>query len=189
MPFGFRRPFRRLGPALFPTLFGGGALLPMRPRRILRNANMLFESGQFSEAAPILENLANLSRQQGIPRAPFLFVRAARAFIFAGQPQRGVQLFQTAFEILASVGGAALLFPAAHRLIEELTELGHPKEAAGIREIVLGAPGWDATPSPAPHQSPLPTHCPNCGAGIRSDEVQWIDESTAECTYCGSPIR
>ena len=35
----------------------------------------------------------------------------------------------------------------------------------------------------------LPTHCPSCGAAMKPDEVEWLDEITAECGYCGSPVR
>jgi Zn finger protein HypA/HybF involved in hydrogenase expression len=35
----------------------------------------------------------------------------------------------------------------------------------------------------------LPTNCPGCGGPIRSDEVEWADEVTAECPYCGSAVR
>ncbi len=35
----------------------------------------------------------------------------------------------------------------------------------------------------------LPTHCPGCGAPIHPDDVDWIDNVTAECEYCGSPVR
>jgi NAD-dependent SIR2 family protein deacetylase len=36
---------------------------------------------------------------------------------------------------------------------------------------------------------PLPTHCPSCGGAVRPDEIEWLDEVTAECDYCGSPLR
>ena len=35
----------------------------------------------------------------------------------------------------------------------------------------------------------LPTKCPSCGAAVRSNEVKWLDDITAECNYCKSPIR
>jgi hypothetical protein len=42
----------------------------------------------------------------------------------------------------------------------------------------------------APLKRPLlPTHCPACGAAVRPDEVEWLDDVTAECAYCGSPVR
>ena len=31
--------------------------------------------------------------------------------------------------------------------------------------------------------------CPSCGAAVRPDEVEWLDYVTAECAYCGSPVR
>jgi hypothetical protein len=188
MPFGFRRPLRRWGPPLFPFL-AGASLLEMRPRRMLRVANRLFESGQFAQAAPMLETLANRARQQGFPRAPFLFVRAARANLLAGQAQQGVALFRIAFEILAGMGAASLLFPAARRIVDELMGAGNSQAASEIQNLVSAAPGWEDAPSPAHARPSLPTHCPQCGAGMRSDEAQWIDATTAECPYCGSSVR
>jgi Zn finger protein HypA/HybF involved in hydrogenase expression len=35
----------------------------------------------------------------------------------------------------------------------------------------------------------LPTNCHGCGGPIRSDEVEWVDDVTAECPYCGSAVR
>jgi hypothetical protein len=37
--------------------------------------------------------------------------------------------------------------------------------------------------------SRLPSHCQACGAAVRPDEVEWVDEQIVECAYCGSPIR
>jgi hypothetical protein len=37
--------------------------------------------------------------------------------------------------------------------------------------------------------TPLPTKCPSCGAAIRPNEVKWLDDVTAECRYCGTPIK
>jgi endogenous inhibitor of DNA gyrase (YacG/DUF329 family) len=52
-------------------------------------------------------------------------------------------------------------------------------------------PGNFSAPSSAiPARKPiLPTHCPACGGTVRPDEVEWLDEITAECAYCGSPVR
>jgi predicted RNA-binding Zn-ribbon protein involved in translation (DUF1610 family) len=35
----------------------------------------------------------------------------------------------------------------------------------------------------------LPSHCESCGGPIHSPEVEWLNAHTAECPYCGSPIR
>jgi len=37
--------------------------------------------------------------------------------------------------------------------------------------------------------SHLPTKCPSCGTAIRPNEVKWLDDVTAECQYCGTPIK
>ena len=35
----------------------------------------------------------------------------------------------------------------------------------------------------------LPPKCPQCGAPVRSDEVDWIDDASAGCAYCGSVVQ
>jgi hypothetical protein len=186
MPMGNGRPRRRMGAPWAP---GAGLLLP-RFRVILQKANALFESGQYAQAALLLEDLAGKACQRGGPRAPFLFVRAARAHALSGQAAHSVELFRAAVDTLAASGGAALLFPPARRLLADLEGNGHAAEAQEVKKIISGTPGWtEAAPAAAAARPVLPTHCPQCGAAIRSDEVEWIDDQTAECTYCGSPVR
>jgi hypothetical protein len=35
----------------------------------------------------------------------------------------------------------------------------------------------------------LPSTCPKCGAPVRSDEIEWIDDRSAECIYCGTTLQ
>jgi hypothetical protein len=35
----------------------------------------------------------------------------------------------------------------------------------------------------------LPTNCPKCGALVHSQDINWIDDQSAECIYCGSMIQ
>ncbi|HEX9117672.1 MAG TPA: hypothetical protein VGA61_16500, partial [Anaerolineae bacterium] len=62
-----------------------------------------------------------------------------------------------------------------------------------LKELVPGfGQGVPGGGKPAPAPSPrrvLPTHCPGCGAPLRPDEVDWLDEMTATCEYCGSPVH
>jgi len=44
----------------------------------------------------------------------------------------------------------------------------------------------DASPAKRPL---LLTPSPACGAAPRPDEGDWLDEVTAACAYCGSPVR
>ena len=49
--------------------------------------------------------------------------------------------------------------------------------------------GFQAGNSAPAKKAVLPAHCPSCGAAVRPDEVEWLDDITAECDYCGSPVR
>jgi len=35
----------------------------------------------------------------------------------------------------------------------------------------------------------LPVKCPDCGASVNPKAAVWVDQTTAECEYCGSFIR
>jgi hypothetical protein len=35
----------------------------------------------------------------------------------------------------------------------------------------------------------LPTNCPGCGGPLHAGELEWTDDITAECSYCGSAVR
>ena len=97
-----------------------------------------------------------------------------------------------ALEVLAERKQYERLQNAGLRLVAELNDRGLKSEAVDI-EILLkinlpSMPAPETTEPPA--QKPvLPTHCPSCGASVRPDEVEWLDDLTAECGYCGSPIR
>jgi hypothetical protein len=77
------------------------------------------------------------------------------------------------------------------RAIDELKGRGLTAEANEIAALLSGNLPATSEPELAiPAKKPiLPTHCPSCGAGVRSDEVEWLDDLTAECDYCGSPVR
>jgi hypothetical protein len=34
----------------------------------------------------------------------------------------------------------------------------------------------------------LPTHCPNCGGPVQSNEIKWTGPQSAACSYCGSNL-
>jgi hypothetical protein len=78
---------------------------------------------------------------------------------------------------------------AGTRTIAELKERGLEVEATNI-EILLGTLLPDTfSAEPLAKRPSIPTHCPSCGAPLRPDEVDWLDDVTAECGYCGSPVR
>lgn len=44
------------------------------------------------------------------------------------------------------------------------------------------------TPPALPAHS-LPPTCPQCSGALRSDEVRWIDTTSAACPWCGSSVK
>ena len=81
---------------------------------------------------------------------------------------------------------------AGQRAVAGLNQQGLSAEAKEIEAYVASSLPKGFTPPiiQTPARRPiLPTHCPSCGGAVRADEVEWLDEATAECDYCGSPVR
>lgn len=156
---------------------------------ILQEAIFAFDKGQYGRAGELFEKLAETASARSGARAPIFYLKAGHARILAGQTALGMPSLRRGLELLAEREQFFRLQNAGRRVITELKERGLDKEAAEI-EI------WLRTRLPAeasldePGKRPiLPTHCPSCGAAVLPDEVEWLDESTAECAYCGSPVR
>lgn len=160
---------------------------------VLQEANFAFDKGEYGRAGELFEKIAQTADARGGPRAPLFHLQAGRARILAGQIELGMPSLRRGLEILAQQRQLNRLHQAGHRVISDLRENNLEIESAEIESWIKAlAP---ALPSfTEPHQVPadspeLPTHCPSCGAAVRPDEVDWLDEKTAECAYCGSPLR
>jgi hypothetical protein len=190
----FGRPPRRIGPPPFPGRrrpFGAPRPLAPGPTRALANANRLFAAGEFGPAAEQFEMLARAAGTGKLPFSPRLYVQAARANWHAGRIPHGMQLLRTGLGILLTAGAVRRIRQITTAAAYELDRLGHAPEAAEVRKFLadLPAPAESAAPPAEPVRPTLPTHCGQCGAIVRTDEVDWIDAQTAECAFCGSPIR
>ncbi len=158
----------------------------------LRRANELMAAGQYAAAADIFEQFARGALQRGGPRAPQFFLQAGRCRVLAGQVPAGMTLLKQGLTIIASRGNFQNLQNAGQRAIAELNQRGLTAEAAEIESLLKGAipASFAAGPVAGPAKPRLlPTSCPGCGGPIRSDEVEWVDEATAECPFCGSAVR
>lgn len=161
---------------------------------MLQRANELMAGEDYAGAAAAFEQLARAAEGRSGPRAPFFHLQAGRARILAGENAAGIQSFKRAFELFAQRGQFARLHRAGERVAGELNERGLIKEAAEIdawvKALLPPKSAGTFTPFSMPaRKTQLPTHCPACGAPLRADEVEWLDESAVECVYCGSPVR
>ncbi len=175
---GFGRPFRRAFATNIPPL--------------LQRANQLMATGSYMEAASAFEQLARAAEARKGPRTPFFYIQAGRARVMGGQAAGGVEYLQRGLGIFATRGQNGKVFNVGNRIVGELNQRGLNKEAQQISTYIKTLiPDFDAnlgTPSPS-KKPPIPTHCPGCGAPLRPDEVEWLDDVTAECAFCGSPVR
>lgn len=175
-PRGGHPPHRRGGPPIPPEL---------------RHALSLMDEGNYAEAALLFHDLAKKAEDRFPERAPFLYIEAGRAAALNNDGKKAVTHFRSGLTLLGTQQRHHRLRKAGRRITAELREHGFNAEADEIESVVTAnTTVWGKADAPAPKQRPiLPTHCPSCGAAVRSDEVEWLDGVTAECDYCGSPVR
>lgn len=159
---------------------------------VLQEANFAFDKGEYGRAGELFEQIAKAADARGGPRAALFHLQAGRARVLAGQIKLGMPSLKRGLELLAQRGQLRKLHQAGERVIAELNDRGLTSEAAEIESLLMKLapelPGMESPPTPAKRPT-LPTRCPSCGAAIRQDEVEWLDNATAECAYCGSPVR
>jgi hypothetical protein len=159
----------------------------------LLRSNELLAAGNFAEAAAGLEQLARAAEGRRGRRAAQLYLEAGRARILGGEDKAGFVLMERGLRLLAASGAALHLARAGRRVIAELSARGLNGEAEQIRKLLvdMGVPTLERIPeADRPETRPvLPIHCPGCGAPVHPDEVEWLDAVTAECEYCGTPMR
>ncbi len=175
---GFGRPLRRAFAPDIPPL--------------LRRANQALSAGNYMEAANAYEQLARAAEARGGPRAPFFYIQAGRCKVMAGKAAEGVQDLERGLGLFAMRGRLPKASNFGQRIVNELNARGLKNEAQQmtdyLKEIVPGFAGT-VSESISAKRPALPTHCPGCGAPLRPDEVEWLDEATATCEYCGSPVH
>ena len=159
---------------------------------ILQEANLAFDKGEYGRAAQIFEKIAQGADARGGPRAPLFHLQAGRSRLLAGQTSLGLPSLKRGLELLAQRRQYQRLQNAGQRVVAELQDRGLTKEATEIEtwmnSVLPSVPAGE--PQPESGRRPvLPTHCPRCGAALRPDEVEWLDDATAGCAYCGSPVR
>lgn len=175
------RPRRRGG--LIATL--GAALMPQ-----LLEANRQHAAGAWPEAAHSYGELAQQAAHAGqYKRAVQLHLRAGEAYAAAGDGQRALAEARSALAWLKRLGRDRRAGQLGWRIVDGLRGAGLTAEAEALAHELASAVGQpDVRPPDAEPRGRLPAHCPQCAAPVRSDDVDWIDAHSAECTYCGSTL-
>lgn len=174
-----RRPFRR------PTRQIGARRVPPA----LRRANELLENENHAESALAFAKLAQRTEARRGARAPIFHLRAGRAYILAKDIEKGMAHLRRGLTMLAAKKQWEPFHRFGQRAEDELRELGLNQEAQEIADLLEKRLPAEIELRRDKSRATLPTQCPSCGAPIRSDEVEWIDQNSAECVFCGNPVR
>lgn len=161
----------------------------------LEQAHRLAEMGRWAEAAPLFAELARQAEARAMPqRAGHLHLQAARCLFQLRETGPALNHARAGLRIFSTAGMPERFQHTLQRTLEGLRANGLTAEADTLaREF--GAPvGNNAPPTAAESATPaalapLPAKCPACGGPLRSDEVEWIDEASAECPFCGGVVQ
>jgi hypothetical protein len=159
---------------------------------MLQRAHELMASGNYPAAAEAFEQLARAGEARQHPKTAQMYLQAGRARILARQKETGFAHLKRGLGLMT--GHPIQLFRAGNRVVNELNEHGMTTEAQEIAQWLKNSlPVQPETrggvPAASERKPILPTHCPGCGGPVRADEVDWLDDVTAECNWCGSPLR
>jgi DNA-directed RNA polymerase subunit RPC12/RpoP len=190
----FRRRGRRIGHVWPPLRPWARSPMDDHARQDLQRANRLMEIGDFTNAALLYEKLARKVHDLVRPRqAAHLYVQAARGRILAGQVQPGLELLEQGLSTFAQAGLWEAFERVGSRVVDELRQQNQPQAAQDLFKW-METMRTNHPPSitqveskESPHRE-LPLKCPSCGATVRPDEVEWVDEDRAACEYCGSML-
>lgn len=169
------------------------------PHPLLQRANELMAIGDYPGAARAYEELARAARARTGPAAPHLYMQAGKACLLAGQAPVGMDHIQQGLSLFAERGEWIKFHRNRRRAVEELLRLGLNGEADSLSTFLSEnipegiqeneAKTRDAVGRVERRKAILPAKCQGCGAPMRSDEVEWVDEVSVECPYCGSISR
>jgi hypothetical protein len=157
----------------------------------LRRANELMATGDYPGAAQVFEDLARGAVARNGPRAPWLLIQAGRMRILAGQVPLGMTHLQQGLGLFAKRGQWQRFRNSGQRIEAELSQRGLTGQAQQIEATLKASLPAGFVPGAGPEKTKrvLPTNCHGCGGPLHADEVEWTDEITAECPYCGSAVR
>jgi tetratricopeptide (TPR) repeat protein len=184
----FRRPMRPFRRAVIRAAIHPNPGVAQAAAR----ANNLLAQGRPNDAAQIFEQLAQQAEQRGqLKFAGNAHAQAARAFASAKNPGSALAHSRAALNQFLQLNMIQRAVTFYNHILQALRVNGLNGEADAVTREFGNRLAQFPTPSagsPTPRQR-LPAKCPHCAAPARSDEVEWIDDQSAECIYCGGVIQ
>ncbi len=169
---------------------------PVPPK--LREANQLYQDGDYEGAAGLYAEMAQRAEMNGLSQAANLYLRAGIANLKLAELSQTEKLLEKAFascivhkrwpQLQRIMNVSAAELDAASQ-----TELKN-KLFARIKNQMPGSQQDTVAVHPAVEEAKhdavaLPAHCPNCGGPVNPKEVEWFDAANPICAFCGSVLR
>ena len=161
--------------------------------QLLAQANQLISAGHPGEAAQIFADLAQQMEVSKHPRrAANLHAQTAHAYADNQDESGALTHARRALSLFLQYQMVERA-PRFYANIERKLRARNMGKAADSLQAEFGKQ-VGSLPQPAvqpqvPGQQRLPPSCPQCGAPVRGDEIEWINQYSAECIYCGSIIQ
>ncbi|MEA4906316.1 MAG: hypothetical protein GYA17_02200 [Chloroflexi bacterium] len=163
---------------------------------MLLEAHASFNQGDYPLAADLFGRLAEVAEARSLPNAAMLMLQAGRANLLAGKRAPGIEWLYKSVEAFDKTRGEAEAIRIGQRIVAGLRADNLLAEAGEVEswlarsyESRSGTSALTGTPARGKPSIQLPTECPSCGGRIHPQEVEWVDEITVVCGYCGNLIR
>jgi tetratricopeptide (TPR) repeat protein/DNA-directed RNA polymerase subunit RPC12/RpoP len=158
----------------------------------LKSAHQMYAGGNYAAAAEAYSKLALAAERELSPHTAWLYLQVARSYISDGEVARAMKDLEHGLSLLISAGLDDKAYLIGHQFLAQLINLQREDQAGELSEFLrFGLPGYSLStvPQTANTIQVLPMRCTSCEGPIRLVEVRWKDSHTAECPYCGSPVR
>ena len=183
-----KRMFRPKGRGISPT-----------SHPVMQRASKQMAMENYSGAALTFEKMAERANSRNGPAAPHLFIQAGRANFLARQIPNGMVDIHKGLKLFAERKDWLRFGRNRKRVVKQLRRMGNENEANELMNFMAGElpADMDAIENEpqldlktiARANASLPNQCQKCGAPVRSDEVEWVDDRSAECSFCGNIIQ
>jgi hypothetical protein len=156
-------------------------------------ANRFMNAGKTGEAAPLFANLAHEMEIAPHPRrAANLHAQAAHAFAGSGNESNALAQAKSALSLFIQYQMTERTSRFYTNITRKLSQRGMVNAALTLQKDFAGLAGPIPNNLSSAQRQPqgnLPPACTQCGAPLRSDEIDWVDDRTVECGYCGALIK
>ena len=168
---------------------------PVPPK--LREANRLFQNGDYKQAAKLFRELADKAVQRGIPQAPNLYLKSGSAYLKCEKEDLGEKYIFKALDLLLERKKWAYLRRATENISKRLKDEGFSDLSKkvddwtmkNVPDNIKDSEIWTNPGISSRVTTKLPSNCQNCGANVNPKEVEWVESRYAVCGYCGSIIN